>query len=566
MVMPPGLRKQETAANIWRYFLYMFAFMAQSYHNNSFTGMKKMCIFPIRLFLEGAFFNFTVLFLTNPLLYGTVRHLSQRSLCMKNILFVASECGPFVKTGGLGDVVGSLPQAIDKSSYDVRVIIPQYGAIAKKYRDMMHSVCYFQMDGRIYVGINTLSLNGITYYFVDNKQYFSGAVPYYDMFQDLERFAYFDKAVLSALPLIGFRPDILHCHDWQASLVPVYLNTIFQGNQFYRGIRTVMTIHNIRFQGTWDVGHIRWVSGLPNECFQPGKLVSPFQDTTLSQSSWNCSMLRGGLVYSDYITTVSNSYAKEIQTTQFGNGLNDILYCRQQRLWGIINGIDYNQWSPEKDGDIAFRYDKKNCSAGKRMNKEALYKELHLPGRDRFTLGLVGRLTDQKGLDLIGVVIDELCRENDTDLVVLGTGDHRYEDMFHYYEEKYPDRVSANIGYSESLAHRIYAGADAFLVPSAFEPCGLTQLIALRYGTVPIVHETGGLKDTVEPYNEYAETGTGFTFHDYTGWALMDRINHARAVYYDRPASWNMIQWRGMSEDWSWKNSSKIYEQLYSEM
>lgn len=485
----------------------------------------------------------------------------------KKVLFVASECVPFVKTGGLADVVGSLPQALDKNEFDVRVIIPNYQAIPEKYRIMMHSVCYFQMDNRVYVGINTLTLDGITYYFVDNLHYFAGLVPYYDMFQDLERFAFYDKAVLSALPMIGFRPDIIHCHDWQASLVPVYLNTVFQGDPFFRGIKTVMTIHNIRFQGTWDVGHIRWISGLPDECFQPSKLVSPFQDTTIPQSDWNCSMLRGGLVYSDYLTTVSNSYAREIQTREFGDGLDDILYCRQQRLWGITNGIDYQQWDPETDIHIPFHYGKEDVTKGKEENKKALQQELHLPvDPHRFTIGLVSRLTDQKGLDLIGVIIDELCREGNANLIVLGTGDAHYVDMFRYYQGRYPDRVSSNICYSEDFAHQIYASSDSLLVPSAFEPCGLTQLIALRYGTIPIVHEIGGLRDTVKPYNEFDGSGTGFSFHDYTGWALKDRINAARAVYYDRPEAWKALQLKGMGEDWSWKNSSKIYERLYGQM
>ena len=259
---------------------------------------------------------------------------------MKKILFVASECVPFVKTGGLADVVGSLPKAFSKDEYDIRVMIPNYHAIKSEYREKEEVIYYFQLDNRIYVGVHRLELDGITYYFIDNEQYFGGLVPYYDLFQDLERFAYFSKACLSALPLIGWRPDIIHCHDWQASLVPVYLNTVFQGDPFFRGIRTVMTIHNLRFQGTWNVGHIRWVSGLPDECFTPGKLVSPYQDTSVPQQDWNCSMLRGGLVYSDYITTVSNTYSWEIQTPNFGDGLDDILRWRHERLWGIINGLD----------------------------------------------------------------------------------------------------------------------------------------------------------------------------------------------------------------------------------
>ena len=453
---------------------------------------------------------------------------------MKKILFVASECVPFVKTGGLADVVGSLPKAFSKDDYDIRVMIPDYHAIKPEYRDKMETIYYFQMDNRIYVGVKKLEHDGITYYFIDNEQYFSGLVPYYDMFQDLERFAYFSKACLSSLPLIGFRPDIIHCHDWQASLVPVYLNTVFQGDPFFRGIRTIMTIHNLRFQGTWNVGHIRWVSGLPDECFTPGKLVSPYQDTTIPQSEWNCSMLRGGLVYSDYITTVSNTYSWEIQTPNFGDGLDDILKWRHERLWGIINGIDYVEWNPATDKKISTNYSVKDFRTKRGANKKALQAELNLPQEENaLMLGLVSRLTDQKGLDLVDGIMDRLC---------------------------------ANICYSDALAHKIYSSADAFLVPSAFEPCGLTQLISLRYGAVPIVHETGGLKDTVKPYNPMNNTGTGFSFAGYSPDELLGRVQHALFVYNMEREHWDQMVERGMNEDWSWNNSSKIYMDLYSRM
>lgn len=485
---------------------------------------------------------------------------------MKKVLFVASECVPFVKTGGLADVVGSLPKSIDRNLFDVRVILPNYHAIKEEYRSQMRVLYYFQMDNRIYVGVHELVLDGITYYFIDNERYFGGLVPYYDMFQDLERFAYFSKAVLSCLPLIGFRPDIIHCHDWQAALVPVYLNTVFQGDPFFHGIRTIMTIHNIRFQGTWDVGHIKWVSGLPDECFMPGKLVSPFQDRSVEFSSWNCSMLRGGIVYSDYVTTVSRSYAQEIQTVNFGDGLDDILRWRSDRLVGIVNGIDYDVWNPATDPLIDARYSVADVKGGKLENKRALKQELGMDSTgDVFTLGVVSRLTDQKGLDLIDQVMDEVCRKG-MHVVVLGTGENYYENMFRYYQGKYPGQVSAQICYSEPLSHKIYAGVDALLIPSAFEPCGLTQLISLRYGTVPIVHEIGGLKDTVEPYNEYEEQGTGFSFAGYTTWELMDRINHAQYIFEHRPESWHQLMVRGMKQDNSWMNSSLLYQNLYSAM
>ena len=485
---------------------------------------------------------------------------------MKKILFAASECVPFVKTGGLADVVGSLPQAFDKNEFDIRVIIPCYHAISPDWRNKMETIYYFQMDNRIYVGVKKLEHDGITYYFIDNEQYFSGIVPYYDMFQDLERFAYFSKAVLSALPLIGFRPDIIHCHDWQTSLIPVYLNTFFQGDSFFRGIRTVFTIHNIRFKGEWDVGHIKWVSGLPSECFEPGLLVSPYQDRSIPRDDWNCTMMRGALVYSDYITTVSNSYAAEIQTPQFGEGLDDILKWRHDRLWGIINGIDYNVWNPKTDKKIDNNYGLNDFTSKRSKNKAMLQKTLGLPENDKvFTLAIVSRLTNQKGLDLIDQIMDRLCAM-DINLIALGTGDEYYENMLRYYQGKYAGKIAACITYSDDLAHKIYSASDAILVPSAFEPCGLTQLIALRYGQVPIVHEIGGLRDTIKPFNEYEDKGTGFSFYNYNADELLDRIKHAYYIFNERKDLWKHLQERGMSEDWSWKKSMEIYKDLYSRM
>ena len=485
---------------------------------------------------------------------------------MKKILFVASECVPFVKTGGLGDVVGSLPKAFDKKRYDVRVILPQYECIPQKYKEKLRSITYFQMDNRIYVGINSLTLDGITYYFVDNRQYFSGPKPYYDLFSDLERFAYFSKAVLSSLPLIGFRPDIIHAHDWQASLVPVYLNTIFQGDSFFCGIKTIMTIHNLRFQGCWNVGHLRWVTGLPDSLFVPGLLVSPFQDTSYPKDEWNATMLRGGLVFSDWITTVSSSYAREIQTPSFGEGLDDILSWRRDRLVGIVNGIDYEIWNPERDQYILNNYSSSSFIEKRKKNKLQLQKELSLKeDKNVFTLAIVSRLTDQKGLDLVDSIMDRLCQER-VNLIVLGTGDERYENMFRYYEAKYKDKVRARIEFSESLSHRIYSGSDALLIPSRFEPCGLTQLIGLRYGAIPIVHETGGLRDTVKPFNEFDSTGTGFSFFDFTPNVLLGTIKYAMSVYYEKKNMWKSLTERAMKEDFSWTQSSLRYEKLYNQL
>lgn len=485
---------------------------------------------------------------------------------MKNILFAASECVPFCKTGGLADVVGSLPGTFDRNKYDVRVILPQYEFMKDEYKSRLKNVVYFQMDNRIYVGINSLVENGITYYFVDNRQYFSGDKPYYDLFSDLERFAYFSKAVLSALPLIGFRPDIIHCHDWQVSLVPVYLNTIFQGDPFFQGIRTIMTIHNLRFQGSWNVGHLRWVSALPDSLFEPGLLVSPYQDTSVEKDEWNASMLRGGLVFSDWITTVSESYAREIQTHEFGDGLEDILAWRNNRLKGIVNGIDYAVWDPATDRKIENNYTPRAFLSAREKNKLSLQKELGLKeDRNAFMIAVVSRLTDQKGMSLIDAVMDRIMDKN-INFVVLGTGDSYYENMFRYYESKYPDKVRARIEFSDALSRRIYSAADAFLVPSAFEPCGLTQLISLKYGAIPIVHETGGLRDTVVPFDEFENTGTGLPFYDFTPDVFLGRINYAYYIYTEKRKLWVEMQKRALKADWSWKASSKKYEDLYNSL
>ena len=488
---------------------------------------------------------------------------------MKKILFVASECVPFIKTGGLADVVGTLPKIFDKRYYDIRVVIPNYHCIPWEYREKMITTAYFYMDQHgqnLYVGVKTLQIDGIYYYFIDNEQYFGGSVPYYDLFQDIERFAFFSKAALSILPVVDFKPDIIHCHDWQASLVPVYLNTIFQGNGFYWGIRTVMTIHNLQFQGVWNIPHIQGVTSLPDECFTPGRLVRPDQNTKVLKEHQDCSMLRGGLVYSDYITTVSNTYAGEIQTPYYGEGLDDLLRMRHERLWGIVNGIDYDIYNPATDAKIYQNYDVSNFRTLKKVNKRKLQEELGLPvDENRMMIGIISRLTDQKGLDLVNCVMNQICTP-DTQFVILGTGDERYENMFRYYQSIYGDRVSANIYYSDERSHKIYAGVDAMLVPSRFEPCGLTQLMALRYGTVPIVRETGGLKDTVEPYNEYEGTGTGFSFCNYNAHEMLNTIRYAKDVYFNRKREWNKIIDRGMAMDFSWSQSALKYEDLYRKM
>ena len=435
---------------------------------------------------------------------------------MKKILFVASECVPFIKTGGLADVCGALPKEFDKNYWDVRVVIPDYS-------------------------------------FIDNQEFFTGFSPYTsDTKFEIEKYTFFDKAVLSMLPLIDFKPDIIHCHDWQTGLLPVYLKNEFAANPFFWGIKTIITIHNLKFQGIWE--WVQGVSGLTDNLFTPDKL----------EFKKDANMLKGGLVYADYITTVSDTYANEIQTEYYGEGLNGLLSARHFDMQGIVNGIDYNAYDPQTDGRIYCNYNASDFRKKKFNNKTKLQQDLGLAvDKKKYMIGLISRLTDQKGLDLINHVIEGIV-DDFTQLVVIGTGDPQYENMFRHYAWKYPDRVSANICYSDDLAHKLYAAADAFLMPSRFEPCGLTQLISFRYGTVPIVRETGGLKDTVKPYNEYENSGDGFSFSNYNADEMLAVINYSKHIFFDKKREWNQIVDRGMANDFSWNASKFKYEGLYN--
>lgn len=476
---------------------------------------------------------------------------------MKKILFVASEGVPFIKTGGLADVVGSLPKCIDKRYFDVRVILPKYTCMTQQMKDKMSYITHFYMDfhwKNEYVGIMYAEVDGVKYYFIDNEMFFNGFRPYSDnVLFEIEKYAFFSKAALSILPVIDFRPDLIHCHDWQTGLVPVYLKERFQGSDFYRGIKAVMTIHNLKFQGKWSIKEVQDITGLPPYYFTPDKLEL-FKDANL---------LKGGLVYADAITTVSNTYAEEIKTPFYGEQLDGLLRARSNSLRGIVNGIDYDEFNPETDPNIEFKYNAVNFRKEKVKNKRALQAELGLEQDDRkFMIGIVSRLTDQKGFDLIAYIMDELCQDG-IQLVVLGTGEERYENMFRHFDWKYNNKVSANIYYSDALSHKIYAASDAFLMPSLFEPCGLSQLMSLRYGTVPIVRETGGLTDTVKPYNEYENTGTGFSFVNYNAHEMLGIIRYAEHVFYDKKREWNKIVDRAMAADFSWNVSAAKYQEMY---
>lgn len=476
---------------------------------------------------------------------------------MKNILFVASEGVPFIKTGGLADVVGSLPKCIDKRYFDVRVILPKYTCMRQEMKEKLSYVTHFYMDfhwKNEYVGVMYAEVDGVKYYFIDNEMFFNGFKPYSDnALFEIEKYAFFSKAALSILPVIDFRPDVIHCHDWQTGLIPVYLKERFQGSEFYRGIKTVMTIHNLKFQGKWSIKEVQDITGLPDYYFTPDKLEA-FKDANL---------LKGGLVFADAITTVSATYADEIKTEFYGENLEGLLQARTNDLRGIVNGIDYEDFNPETDKYIDHNYNAVNFRKEKIKNKRALQAELGLEQDDKkFMIGIVSRLTDQKGFDLIAYVMDELCQDN-VQIVVLGTGEERYENMFRHFDWKYNNKVSANIYYSEPLSHKIYAACDAFLMPSLFEPCGLSQLMSLRYGTVPIVRETGGLKDTVEPYNEYESKGTGFSFVNYNAHEMLATVRYAERIYYDKKREWNKIVDRAMAADFSWEVSATKYQEMY---
>ncbi len=477
---------------------------------------------------------------------------------MKNILFAASEGVPFIKSGGLADVAGSLPRAIDKRYYDVRIMMPKYACMKQEMKERMEFVLSFYMDfdwRQMYVGILKAEENGIVYYFVDNEELFGTDRIYTDdALFEIRRFAFFSKAVLSALPLLDFRPDVLHCHDWQTGLIPVYLKERFAGNPFYRKTKSVMTIHNLKFQGRWGVQDVEEITGLSGDYFTPDKL----------EFNRDANLLKGGIVYADAVTTVSPTYAEEIKTSFYGEGLDGLMNARAGDLRGILNGIDYEEFNPETDGMIPFPFKVSNFRRVKAKNKLALQKELALAEDEKcFMIGIVSRLTSQKGFDLIAYVLEEMLAQDAIQVVVLGSGEERYENMFRYFDWKYHDKLSANIRYSDELSHRIYASADAFLMPSLFEPCGLSQLISLRYGTVPIVRETGGLKDTVEPYNKYTGSGTGFTFANYNAHEMMRTIRYAEQIYYDRKRDWNKIAERGMQADFSWESSAQQYQLMY---
>lgn len=481
----------------------------------------------------------------------------------RSIAFIGSECHPFAKTGGLGDVMYALPRSLAAMGCDVRVILPRYSCIPQKYQDKMVWRGSFFMDlgrtGRnVHVGIMEYIWDGVVYDFIDNMEFFSGPKPYTDLVADIPKFCYFSKAALAALNFMNWIPDIIHCHDWQAGLVPVFLHTLFQGTPVARA-KTVITIHNLRFQGIYNVPTLQYWTNLPDYVFS-------YDGAGQGPNNIDGNMFKGGLSYADRITTVSHTYAQEIQTGEYGENLDAHLRYHQGKLRGIVNGIDVDMWNPATDPALPVHYDRNGAVAAKAQTKLALQRELGLEENEgKLVIGLISRLTDQKGLDLVNAIIPQIMDGN-TQVVVLGTGDKQYEDSFRHYAGRYSGQFAACILYDESLAHRIYAGSDALLVPSRFEPCGLTQLNAMHYGTVPIVRETGGLKDTVEPYNQFTNAGNGFTFDRYDAGLLLDAVNRAKTLYFTDRSRWNEMLLRDMEKDVSWENSARQYMSLYMEL
>ena len=474
------------------------------------------------------------------------------------ILFAASEAVPFVKTGGLGDVVGALAPVLAAEGHDVRVIIPMFGSISQEYQQQMSHVCDFEVQlgwRRQYCGIETLKKDGVTWYFMDNKYYFGRPYIYGMGGDEYERFGFFCRGVLNMLPMIEFQPDVIHAHDWQSGMIPALLKIQYAHLPFYSGIKTVFTIHNLQYQGIFGIREVQDILGLGDSLWTDDKL-----------ECFGCAnFLKAALVYADIITTVSPSYAEEIQTAYYGERLDGLLRARHHELYGVLNGIDMNEYDPAKDPKIAQNYSFRHLE-GKAACKKALQEELGLEiSPDTPLIGMVGRLSNQKGLDLVDYVISDIMHEN-VQLVVLGMGEGRYFNLFSWAEGEYKGRVAARFTMDHTLAHRIYAGADLFLMPSQFEPCGLSQMIAMRYGTIPVVRETGGLRDTVLSYNEFTGEGNGFTFFNYNAHDMLHTIQRAAEYYHHEPDIWKKLQERGMGGDYSWSRSARRYLELYESL
>lgn len=473
------------------------------------------------------------------------------------IVFASAECAPFVKTGGLGDVAGSLPAALVRAGAEVIVMVPKYATIKDEYKAQMEHFADFYVSlgwRNEYCGLEKLEHDGVTYMFVDNERYFARDYPY-GFFDDGERFAFFSKAITESLQHLpeGFECDILHCNDWQTALAPVFLREFYQGLPLYDRVKTVFSIHNVAFQGQFSDTVMEDILGVAH---------IPAAASQLRCDACSINYMLGALRYADAITTVSPTYANEIQTPEFGEGLDGVLRERSYALQGILNGIDVAGFDPATDKRIAANYTVEDRS-GKAVCKAKLQEELGLEVRDdRPLMVMVTRLTRQKGMDLVMYALDRILAGG-VQVAVLGTGDRDYEDGLRYFQDKYPGTMAARIEFDPALSQRMYAAADMFLMPSKFEPCGLSQIIAMRYGTLPIVRETGGLKDTVQPYNEFTGEGTGFSFSNFNGDEMGDAVFRAARLFWDNRDAWNQLVTQAMSQDFSWTRSADKYLDLY---
>ncbi|CAM3770157.1 glycogen synthase GlgA [Mesobacillus zeae] len=471
------------------------------------------------------------------------------------VLFAVSECVPFIKSGGLADVAGTLPSELKKAGADIRVILPKYALIPEKFKKAMKKRAEFIVQvgwRRQYCGIEELKHEGITYYFIDNEYYFKRNQMYGD-YDDGEKFAYFNRAVLEAMFQIEFFPDILHCHDWHAGMIPFLLRTEYNSDARCNHIKTVFTIHNLQFQGIFPPETLGDLLGLSYRYFNPEQL----------EFYGNINFMKAALVSSDKITTVSPTYMEEIQTPYFGEKLDGILRMRKADLKGVLNGIDNSLYDPSNDSSLEAAFTSRDL-AGKQLNKMSLQCQYGLPENEQPLMAMVTRLTKQKGLDLVRGIFHEIMKTG-VQMIVLGTGDIEFEQFLTQMASQYPQQCRVLIGFDESLAHRIYAGADMFLMPSKFEPCGLSQLIAMRYGTVPIVRETGGLNDTVQSYNPEDKSGSGFTFTNFNAHDMLFTIERALAIYRNNQ-EWNNLVQTVMELDFSWSTSAKVYQELYKDL
>ncbi len=472
-----------------------------------------------------------------------------------NVLFAAFEAVPFMKTGGLGDVGGSLPQAIEGEDCEIRVMIPKFQTMPEMYKRELQHVCDFYVNlgwRNLYCGIEQLTYKGVIYYFVDNEYYFMRDKAY-GYFDDGERIAFFSKAIVESLQYLpDFKCDVLHCNDWHTALAPVFLREFYQGIDLYNNVKTALSVHNLKFQGQMSdavLGDVLGLAGIPAAANQ------------LRCDARSINFMKGGLIYSDVLSTVSPTYAEEIKNPYFGEHLDDI-FRRRGNVWGILNGIDTDEYDPAKDPDIPQTYTFDTLE-GKAVCKARLQEELHLEvNPDIPLIIMIGRLTEQKGMELLKRIMDELMQDG-LQLAVLGTGDPQYEGMLQYYEWEHRNKMNSSICFDGLLSHRMYAGADMLLMPSQFEPCGLSQMIAMKYGTLPIVRETGGLKDSVVPYNRYTGEGTGFSFANYNAHEMLYTIRNAVDVYYNDKNAWRGLMKNAMSADFSWKRAAKVYIDMY---